>query len=137
MTIILGPWWPSPFLKCLYSLHSGEGGICRINCGGSVQIGDCTCRQIHIAPLRLPALGYGDAINLDEQMQIRLTAIDREGGGQCTLLALPDGMVARNSRPSNIPDRSRVSLMASDLGMREWPGARKIAASEGMAKSFG
>ena len=107
-------------LQCLDRSHAGDGGVCRITCGASVNLGDCPCQAIAIGPLQFCAIDYGDSINLSEKLQQRLTSIDREERDQCTLLATDAGIIDMSLKPRDIPARSRVSLREGQLRANEW-----------------
>ena len=101
-----------------------------------MQLGDCVCQMLYIGPLHFCAFVYGDAINLPEKLQQKLVAVDMEERNQCTLLAVDAGIIASDSKPGNLPSRSRAAKLADALRLQEWAIASPIGGSDGVAKSI-
>ena len=123
-------------LKCLGRFHAGEGGVCRIAWGASVRLGDCVCPAISIGALQFSAVDYGDVISLNEAMQQRLTAIDKDERNQCTLLAIAAGIIALDLNHKTAPPRNRVARLASELRLHGWQVSYPLTQTQGMAKSL-
>ena len=74
--------------RSLDRFHAGDGGICRITWGPTIQLDDWSRQTIAIGELHFSAVDYGDVISLNEAMQQRLTAIDKDERSQRTLLSV-------------------------------------------------
>ena len=121
--------------RSLDRFNAGSGCVCRITWGSVVHLDDCSCRTITTGGLHFSAVDYGDAISLNELMQQRLTAIDKDERIQCTLLSVSAGIVARELKHKTVPSRQRVLRTASELRWEEWSAAQPVATSDGAAKS--
>ena len=69
-------------------------------------------------------------------MQHRLTAIDKDGRNQRTLLSVSAGIVAQELKHKTAPSRLRVLCAAAELRLQEWLAASPISLSGGSAKSY-
>ena len=78
-----------------------------------MQLGDCPCQMLSIGAFHLFAIDYGDAINLNEKMQQRLTAFDKEKRNQCALLDVSDGVIALDLKHKT----ARLALGLRELQM--------------------
>ena len=121
--------------RSLDRFRAGSGGVCRITWGPTVKLDDCVCQTITIGELQFSAVDYGDTISLNELMQQRLPAVDKEERNQCTLLSVASGIVARELKHKTAPASQRVLRTASELRWEEWSIAQLVANSDGNAKS--
>ena len=123
-------------LQCLDKFRTGDGGVCRITWGSVVRLDDCQCQTLSIGALQFSAIDFGDSISLNEGMQRKLIAVDKDERNQCTLLDIADGVVALDLKHKTAPSRARVARVSSELRFQEWSIAEPTARTEGTARSL-
>ena len=123
-------------LQCLDRFHAGDTGIFRIIWGRAIRLDGCIPQHFANGPLHFCAIGYGDALRLQEFTQRKTVSAERYKRNRCTLVALSSWLIDATNRTAGLPDRSRVGQTASELSVDGWEIAHTPTESPGISKSF-